>query len=458
MSMGEPAKNRTPDRDHAPALGGRLSAVSLFDLCQFLMLNRKTGNLTVRSGSSSAYLIFLDGQLISAADDSRRDGEGVVLRAVQWPEGTFEFVPGPVPPDRRIQSSTENILLEAARRIDEMHAGDEHAGEDARGAEAAFLEKQKRGASLVDAFRSAVADAELMRTGAGWKGAVLSKLRLPSGERLLLGPGSRVGIVVGGRCEDVPGIPAHEVRSWMDDLAPPPQAGEGRSGFCLPHPARQADGSILWAVRVLSPGGDWVAASPVHSSFPKWSDLGLPETDFSELERLRSGLVLVLGESTRGNAAPPMRDGLAAWLNRRAEHRMECAIVVEDLPRFEWSTLPGAWRGIPVAWAQRAGRLETLLRTSGARTLIWIGGCRGRILAETLQLASAGFLVVLAEEARDLDDWLGRAERRLALENLSWRFPEEDLGIAWRLRSGPEPSGLPLQSQIIRLERGGRPD
>jgi hypothetical protein len=184
----------------------------------------------------------------------------------------------------------------------------------------------------------------------------------------------------------------------------------------------------------------------------------LPETDFAELERLRSGLVLVLGESTRDDAAYLMRDGLAAWLSRRAEHRLECAIVVEDLPRFEWSILPGDWRGIPAAWAQRTGRLETLLRTSGARTLIWIGSCRGRILAEALQLASVGYLVVLAEEARDLDDWLGRAERRLALENISWRFPDGDLGVVWRLRNGPEPSGLPLRSQIIRLERAGRPD
>ena len=71
----------------------------------------------------------------------------MVLRAVQWTEGSFEFVPGPVPPDRRMNASTENILLEAARRLDEMQEKGRAGGQEAAAssAEQAFLDKQARG-------------------------------------------------------------------------------------------------------------------------------------------------------------------------------------------------------------------------------------------------------------------------------------------------------------------------
>jgi hypothetical protein len=120
---GNAANPGGPGRTSADAaLSGRLAAISLFDLCQFLMLNRKTGTLTVRSPAGTAYFTFQEGQLLTALNEALRDGDEVVMQAVQWTEGTFEFAAGPVPPDRRIHVSTENILLEAARRIDEMQA------------------------------------------------------------------------------------------------------------------------------------------------------------------------------------------------------------------------------------------------------------------------------------------------------------------------------------------------
>jgi hypothetical protein len=451
MSQGRSAENRATDRERIAALSGRLSAVSLFDLCQFLMLNRKTGNLTVRSDGSAAYLVFLDGQLISAADDNRLDGEGVVLRAVQWEEGTFEFVPGPVPPDRRIQSSTENILLEAARRIDEMQEADGRSDGAAGATENAFREKQVRGASIVEAFRSAVADAELTRSGAGWKGSVLRRLVEPSGERLMLGPGARVGIVAGGSSEELSGIPAQEVRAWMDELAPPPAPGVRRTGTGFPRPVRQEDGSVLWAVRLQSPGGDWVAASAMRPCFPEWSDLGLPDADFDELERRNSGLCLLLGGRAKGGHHSPARDGLAAWLHRRSQLRSECGIVVEDFPRYDWSSLAGVWREFPASWARRDGRLESVIRASGARTIVWIGDCPGAVLAELLELASSGALVVLVEEETELDDWLRQAARRLRSDSLAWCLPDGEPGIAWRLGAGAAPSGLPLRSEFVPI-------
>jgi hypothetical protein len=454
--MGASAEHRSADRDRTPALRGRLSAVSLFDLCQFLMLNRKTGTLTVRAGSGTAYLVFLDGQLLSATDDEHKDGESVVLRAVQWPEGTFEFAPGPVPPDRRIQASTENILLEAARQVDEIQAEQGIPAAEGHGAESAFREKQERGASLVEAFRDAVAGADLSRTAAGWKGSILQRLGRPSGERLILGPGSRVVVVADGRCEQVSGAAAQEVRSWMDELAPPALGRTRGGGIGVPRPVKQADGSILWAVRAQSPGGDWVAVSMIQAHFPAWTDLGLPESDLNGLDQVSSGLILVLGERACGEAGSPVRAGLGAWLRRRTELRHESGIIVEDLPRFDCSSLPGSWHGCPAAWLRREGRLDAVVGASGARMLVWVGTCGGRVLNEALRLAQSGHLVVLAEEADDPADWMGRAESRLALDGLPPRLPEGCPGLAWQLRAGPPPSGLPLQSRLLRPDRGER--
>lgn len=445
--------HRAPEPDRVPALSGQLSAVSLFDLCQFLMLNRKTGNLAVRSGDSTAYLAFLEGQLLSAADDSRRDGEGVVIRAVQWEEGTFEFVPGPVAPDRRIQSSTENILLEAARRIDEMREAEGRSSKDTQAAEHTFREKQARGASIVEAFRSAVADGEQTRSGTGWKGSVLRKLAEPASERLLLGSDGRIALIAGGRSEGLPHAPANEVRAWMDELVPPASPGARRAGAGIPRPVRQDDGSIVWAVRFASPGGDWVAASAVRRSFPSWTESGLPESDFAELERRESGLLLVLGGRAKAAAGSPARDGFAAWIDRRSRVRKECGIVVEDFPRYDWSSLVGAWQSFPAAWARREGRLESVVRASGARTIAWMGECPGETLSVLLELATSGRRVVIAEEAIGLDAWIKRVDRSRRPETPSWRLPIEDLGLAWTLEAGAASSGLPVKSTIQPIAR-----
>ncbi len=130
--------------------------------------------------------------------------------------------------------------------------------------------------------------------------------------------------------------------------------------------------------------------------------------------------------------------------------------MVDDLPHRDWAALPGAWRSITAIWAQRPGRLTKLLQAGGARILVWIGSCPGGVLLEALHLASAGFLVVIAEEAAGLDDALARVEGRLALENLPRRLPDFESLTAWQLRSGDSSSGLPLQSRIVWPQRAAR--
>ncbi|MCA9730135.1 MAG: DUF4388 domain-containing protein, partial [Candidatus Eisenbacteria bacterium] len=213
------AKTKAEERPDAAAFEGRLSSISLFDVCQFLMLNRKTGTLTARNGPKAAYLTFHEGQMLNAVDEALKEGEPVILEAVQWAQGTFSFVAGPVPPDRRIQVSTENILLEAARQLDEMRAG--NLEDDGEPTHTETLRKsQEWTATLGEAFRDAVQSDDEGGVTRNWRESVRQSLEDGSAERAILGPGSRIRLIgpTGIRTMEAPA--AGEVESWANDLLP----------------------------------------------------------------------------------------------------------------------------------------------------------------------------------------------------------------------------------------------
>ncbi|MDM7914107.1 MAG: DUF4388 domain-containing protein [Candidatus Eisenbacteria bacterium] len=137
------------------ALSGKLEAIPLFDVCQFLLLNRRTGTLSVRHGDRTIRVFFEEGSILDIADEGLRTGEKLLLTAVQWTRGTFAFDPTPPGIERRITESTEAILLEAARTIDEQRAREGTQGEGP-GQETVFRERQIFAGELAEAFKAAV--------------------------------------------------------------------------------------------------------------------------------------------------------------------------------------------------------------------------------------------------------------------------------------------------------------
>jgi Tfp pilus assembly pilus retraction ATPase PilT len=105
--------------------GGDLSAFSLFEVCQFLMIVRQTGTLTIRSNGKNATITFSEGQIVGVVDDQLSEGEEAFYRIVTWGDGMFEYGPGPVaiPSNSKLGLSTEGMLLEAARKLDEGEIG-----------------------------------------------------------------------------------------------------------------------------------------------------------------------------------------------------------------------------------------------------------------------------------------------------------------------------------------------
>lgn len=97
---------------------GTLGLFSLVDLFQLLASARRSGRLTVDHPRGRARVYFDKGVAVHADFDGM-DGEEAVYALFADERGTFEFRIGMPAPEETIGSSTENLVLEAVRRLDE---------------------------------------------------------------------------------------------------------------------------------------------------------------------------------------------------------------------------------------------------------------------------------------------------------------------------------------------------
>lgn len=101
------------------AFQGNLKELPLPDIIQLVSVSGKTGLFALRrAGESEGQIYLRAGQIVHAAAGELR-GEDAVYELAIWPEGEFVFTPGVEAPAATIQKSNTNLLMEAARRIDE---------------------------------------------------------------------------------------------------------------------------------------------------------------------------------------------------------------------------------------------------------------------------------------------------------------------------------------------------
>jgi len=99
-------------------VSGSLQEMSLPDMIQVLSQARKTGSLRIRSKGESGQVDFAEGGVVDAALGERL-GEEAINQMLKFTEGDFAFDPTTKPTSRRISQSTDAILLEGMRRLDE---------------------------------------------------------------------------------------------------------------------------------------------------------------------------------------------------------------------------------------------------------------------------------------------------------------------------------------------------
>ena len=102
-------------------LSGRLADLSLSSVVQFLELEQKSGTLEILSRERRGAVHFRGGRIVGAVLGPHA-GEGAFYRLLGWTEGFFQFEPGEpqVPPGAAITAGAQALLLEGARRLDEL--------------------------------------------------------------------------------------------------------------------------------------------------------------------------------------------------------------------------------------------------------------------------------------------------------------------------------------------------
>jgi putative nucleotidyltransferase with HDIG domain len=102
----------------ARGVSGSLREMPLPDVLQVLSRTRKTGLLKVSSGGYVGEIQFGNGSIYNATYRHLR-GENAVYSLLALADGEFALDPGFTPSSRAIQASTEQLLLEGMRRMDE---------------------------------------------------------------------------------------------------------------------------------------------------------------------------------------------------------------------------------------------------------------------------------------------------------------------------------------------------
>jgi response regulator RpfG family c-di-GMP phosphodiesterase len=109
------ALNRQP----AQGIAGSLTQMGLPELAQILDQGRKTGRLTLESVTRRGEVHFKAGRVVHAIC-GELSGPAAFYDLLGLGEGSFELDPGFVPTAQTIDASTESLILEGLRRLDEQ--------------------------------------------------------------------------------------------------------------------------------------------------------------------------------------------------------------------------------------------------------------------------------------------------------------------------------------------------
>jgi uncharacterized protein DUF4388 len=100
------------------AFQGSLKELPLPDIIQLVSVSGKTGKFTLSRDNDRGYIYLKNGQMVHAVVGELVGEEAIYSLAI-WNQGEFLFNPGEEPEQQTITKSNTNLLMEAARRLDE---------------------------------------------------------------------------------------------------------------------------------------------------------------------------------------------------------------------------------------------------------------------------------------------------------------------------------------------------
>ena len=100
------------------AFQGSLKELPLPDIIQLVSVSGKTGKFTLSRDADRGYIYLKAGQMVHATAGNLIGEEAIYALAI-WNQGEFQFTPGEEADRQTITKSNTNLLMEAARRLDE---------------------------------------------------------------------------------------------------------------------------------------------------------------------------------------------------------------------------------------------------------------------------------------------------------------------------------------------------
>ncbi|HEX9162953.1 MAG TPA: DUF4388 domain-containing protein [Thermoanaerobaculia bacterium] len=100
------------------AFQGSLKELALPDIIQLVSVSGKTGKFTLTRDAERGLIYLKNGQMVHAALGELIGEEAIYSLAI-WNSGEFQFTPAEEPERQTISKSNTNLLMEAARRLDE---------------------------------------------------------------------------------------------------------------------------------------------------------------------------------------------------------------------------------------------------------------------------------------------------------------------------------------------------
>jgi hypothetical protein len=97
---------------------GSLKELPLPDIIQLVSVSGKTGKFTLTRDNDRGYIFLKNGQMVHATVGNLIGEEAIYSLAI-WNQGDFQFEPGAEADRTTITKSNTNLLMEAARRLDE---------------------------------------------------------------------------------------------------------------------------------------------------------------------------------------------------------------------------------------------------------------------------------------------------------------------------------------------------
>jgi predicted transcriptional regulator len=102
----------------AEVFTGDLSQIRLLDILNLLILEGKTGKVTLKKGAALGEIFVENGNITHGATETSQ-GEEALFLMMTWMIGKFSYTPEVLPDSKTIQRSTEQILHEGVQKVQE---------------------------------------------------------------------------------------------------------------------------------------------------------------------------------------------------------------------------------------------------------------------------------------------------------------------------------------------------